>query len=109
LFAGVVVDGSMLLSDPEFIWRFERGTALWTDDGSAIAAGEGIGDLKRALRTIQRWRLGSRFRGLRLVWSHEDGKCSIEEQLRAMSLELRAGSILLYVNSRLHDFYFSQY
>jgi len=77
----------MLLSDPEFVWRFERGTALSTDDRGAIPAGEWIGDLERTLRTIQRGRLGFRFRGLRLVWSHEDGKCSIEE-VRAASFGL---------------------
>ena len=57
------------LSDPEFVWRFERGAAVPADDGGAIAAGERIGDFAARIAGSTEREAGVRLRGLRLVWS----------------------------------------
>src|SRR6476660_7265964 len=90
-FSVVALEGSIALSNPKLVWRFQRGAALAADNRGAIAAGERIGYFASALRAVQRGRRSVGLRGPRLVWSHEDGKCSIGE-LRAASFELRATS-----------------
>src|SRR5271166_2861629 len=80
---------SMALSHPQFVRRFERSATAAADDGGAIATGQRIGDLNRALRTVEKFRLGF---GRRLrIWSHEEGKCSIDVALPSRRLQWRPG------------------
>src|SRR5580658_2757281 len=63
------------LSDSEFVGGFEWRATAPANDGRAIAAGQRIGDLFRAVRTIKR--CGIRLWILR-ARRHEEENCSTE-------------------------------